>query len=75
MATNRKARGIMKKLDFLKLRIIAAYILLIASCIFWPISAFTWAKDEPTFVLSLSWAAIVLTAIDILSTQDVRKEQ
>lgn len=35
----------------------------------------TWAKDEPPFVLSLSWLAIVLTAWDILTTSQVHEEQ
>lgn len=56
-------------------RLAAAWVLLVGSLIGWPISAFTWAKDEPPFVLSLSWLAIVLTAVDILSTSDVRNEQ
>ena len=35
----------------------------------------TWAQDEPPFVLSLSWLAIVLTAWDILTTSQVHEEQ
>lgn len=57
----------------MKLRIIAAWTLLILSIIGWPISALTWAKEEPPFILGLSWFAIILTALDILGTQDVRK--
>lgn len=34
-----------------------------------------WAKDEPDFVLSLSWLAITLTALDIIETTDVRVNQ
>lgn len=33
-----------------------------------------WAKDEPPFVLSLSWLAITLTALDILFTAQVKEE-
>lgn len=49
-----------------------AWVLLIGSLIGWPLSAFTWAKHEPQFILGLSWLAIILTAVDILGTQDVR---
>lgn len=37
-------------------------------------SALTVARAEPQFVLGLSWLAIVLTAIDVLSTTDVRAQ-
>ena len=59
----------------MKIRIIGAWVLLIASLILWPLSMFTFAKGEPPFILSLSWLAITLTAVDILSTQDVRDKQ
>lgn len=59
----------------MKFRIIGAWVLLIGSLILWPVSALTLAKEEPPFVLSLSWLAIILTAVDILSTQDVRDKQ
>lgn len=49
-----------------------AWVLLLGSLIGWPLSAFTWAKHEPQFILGLSWLAIILTAVDILGTQDVR---
>jgi hypothetical protein len=58
-----------------RFRIIAAWVLLVGSLIAWPISQVTWAKDEPPFILGLSWLAIVLTAADLLSTQDVRHTQ
>lgn len=35
----------------------------------------TLAKDEPPFVLGLSWLAIILTAWDILTTSQVHEEQ
>lgn len=55
-----------------KLRIILAWVLLVGSLIGWPLSMLTFAKNEPPFVLSLSWGAIALTALDILSTTDAR---
>lgn len=41
----------------------------------WPVSMFTFAKNEPPAILSLSWGAMILTCLDIVSTQDVRKQQ
>lgn len=58
-----------------KLRVGGAWALLIASLVGWPVSAFTVAAHEPPFILALSWLAISLTALDILSTQDVRSKQ
>jgi hypothetical protein len=58
-----------------KWRVRAAWLLVAASCIGWPVSALTVARDEPQFVLGLSWGAILLTALDIVSTSDVREKQ
>ena len=56
-------------------RLRLAWLIVVASLIGWPLSALTWARGEPQFVLGLSWLAIALTALDILSTSDVRAEQ
>ena len=53
----------------------AALVLVVITLIGWPLSAFWFAKDEPQFVLALSWLAITLTAVDIAATTDVRAEQ
>ena len=58
-----------------RVRLYAAWALLVATLIGWPISAFTFARSEPQFILGLSWLAITLTCLDIISTQDVRKQQ
>jgi len=58
-----------------KWRRAAALVLVVVTLIGWPLSALTWAKDEPQFVLGLSWLAITLTALDIAATTDVRAEQ
>ena len=58
-----------------KARLYGAYVLLVATLIGWPVSAFTWAKDEPQFILGLSWLAITITALDVAFTADVRVEQ
>jgi hypothetical protein len=43
----------------------------VVSIIGWPLSALTWAANEPQFVLALSWLALTITALDVLSTSDV----
>lgn len=56
-------------------RVWLAWCLLVGSVVGWPVTALTLAKDEPFVILSLSWLALVLTALDILFTSDVRKNQ
>ncbi len=56
----------------IRARLVGAWVLLVGSLIGWPLSALTVARDEPPFVLGLSWLAIVLTAADLLATTDVR---
>lgn len=56
-------------------RVAFAWALLVLSLVGWPLSALTLAKDEPPFVLALSWLAISLTALDVVFTADVRREQ
>jgi uncharacterized membrane protein YfcA len=56
-------------------RIRMAWVLFLGSLCGWPLSALTVARDEPQFVLGLSWLAITLTSLDILCTTDVRKGQ
>lgn len=58
-----------------RIRVRMAWVLLTLSLVGWPVSAVTFAKGEPPVVLALSWLAITLTALDIVSTQDVRKQQ
>jgi hypothetical protein len=38
----------------------------------WPITQFTIAKDEPPFVLGLSWLALIISLLDVAATTDVR---
>jgi hypothetical protein len=52
-----------------------AWTLLVVSLCGWPVSAMTWAKDEPATVLGLSWLAITLTALDFLKTARVHRDQ
>lgn len=53
----------------------AATVLFALTVAGWPLSALWLAKDEPPFVLGLSWAALALTALDILATSDVREKE
>lgn len=52
-----------------------AWVLLVGSLVGWPVSMFWFARSEPPFVLSLSWLALTLTALDILQSADVRVQQ
>jgi len=56
-------------------RTIVAWILLVGACIGWPVSALTVAKDEPQFVLGLSWLAIVLESASLLTSSQVHEDQ
>jgi uncharacterized membrane protein YfcA len=56
-------------------RVRSAWALLVVSLIGWPVSALTFASGEPQVVLGLSWFAITLTALNVVVTADVRKEQ
>jgi uncharacterized membrane protein YfcA len=58
-----------------KVEVIVAWTLLVGSLIGWPLSALTVARDEPQFVLGLSWLAITLTALDLLKTSRVHRDQ
>ena len=57
-----------------RIRVVAAFWAIPASLTLWVLSALTWASSEPQFVLGLSWLAITLTAIDILTTSQVHEE-
>ena len=56
-------------------RTVAAWVLLVGSLIGWPVSMFTLAADEPPFVLSLSWMAIVIEAASLLTSSQIHEEQ
>jgi hypothetical protein len=57
-----------------RIRLRFAVVLFGLSMVGWPVSALTVAKNEPQFILGLSWLAITLTAWDILTTAQVHKE-
>lgn len=56
-------------------RTIAAWVLLVGAVVGWPLSMLTVARDEPPFVLSLSWLAIVIEAASLLTASQVREGQ
>ncbi len=62
------------RINWRRARTVLAWCLLIGSLIGWPVSAFWWARDEPQFVLGLSWLAIILTSMDLLATSQVHEE-
>lgn len=47
---------------------------LVVSLIGWPLSALTVARDEPMFVLGLSWFAIIQGALVFVVTALIRKD-
>jgi hypothetical protein len=52
-----------------------AWICLVLSTAGWPVSAFTWAKEEPQFVLGLSWFAIIQGSFIFLVQSYIKKGQ
>lgn len=47
-----------------------AWVMLVGSIIGWPLSIVWFAKDEPITVLSLSWGALIYTAVTTLFVED-----
>lgn len=56
-------------------RVIAAWLLLAGSTIGWPVAALTVARDEPPFILGLSFLAIIIEAASLLTTSQVHRDQ
>lgn len=56
-------------------RVIAAWVLLVGSAVCWPLAAFWWARDEPPFVLGLSFMALILESCSLLTSSQVHEEQ
>lgn len=52
-----------------------ALVLLVVTVFGWPLSALTFARNEPATVLGLSWMAITITAVDVLFTSRVQETQ
>jgi hypothetical protein len=56
-------------------RTIGAWVLLIGATIGWPVSALTFARQEPQFILGLSWLAVVLESASLLTSSQVHEGQ
>jgi hypothetical protein len=54
--------------------LVISWACLLGSLVGWPVSAFTWAKDEPQFILGLSWFAIIVGSYNSIITAMVNKE-
>lgn len=57
-----------------RIRVVAAFWTIPLSLICWPLSALTFASQEPMFVLGLSWLAITITCIDVLTSSQIHEE-
>jgi hypothetical protein len=55
-----------------RVRVIAGWVMFIGSLIGWPLTV--WLTDEPPFILSLSWMAIVLEAWNMVQIADSAEE-
>lgn len=58
-----------------RVRTVAAWVLLVGCSIGWPVSALTWAREEPQFVLGLSWMALVIESANLLTSSQVKEGQ
>lgn len=58
-----------------RVRLTFAWALLALCVVGWPLSMVTFARGEPPTVLCLSWAAMIIAALNIVATVDVRKQQ
>jgi ribose/xylose/arabinose/galactoside ABC-type transport system permease subunit len=56
-------------------RTVTAWVLLLGALVGWPASMLTLARNEPPFVLSLSWLAIVIEASSLLTASQVHENQ
>jgi hypothetical protein len=58
-----------------KILITFAWVCLVVSVLGWPASALTFAKDEPPFVLGLSWFAIIQGSFIFLVQSYIKRSQ
>jgi hypothetical protein len=55
-------------------RTVAAWVLLVGSVIGWPVAALWLARDEPQFVLGLSFLAIIIESASLLTSSQVAED-
>jgi ribose/xylose/arabinose/galactoside ABC-type transport system permease subunit len=56
-------------------KVVFAWMLLVGCLIGWPCSIFFWATEEPVFILSLSWMALVIESVTLITSAQVRRDQ
>lgn len=54
-------------------RLRISWVIIALTLIGWPLSLLV--LDEPPVILSLSWLALTITALDVVATSDVSAEQ
>jgi ribose/xylose/arabinose/galactoside ABC-type transport system permease subunit len=64
-----------RRIDWKRVRTVTAWVLLLGALVGWPASMLTLARNEPPFVLSLSWLAIVIEASSLLTASQVHENQ
>lgn len=62
-------------MDLKRARTVGAWCLLAGSIVGWPLSALTFAKDEPPAVLGLSWMAIIVECASLLTSSQIHQDQ
>jgi hypothetical protein len=55
-------------------RVVLGLFLFLFSLVNWPLSMFTYASTEPPVVLSLSWFAIIIEALTLITASQVFEE-
>lgn len=60
--------------DWRAIRTICAWVVIDLVLINWPVSMFTYASNEPPLILSLSWLALLIEAISLLTASQVHEE-
>jgi hypothetical protein len=58
----------------IRVQIALAWLMLVGSVVGWPLSALTWAKNEPQTVLGLSWMAMSYAAFTALVAVGTRRD-
>lgn len=61
--------------DFRRARTIGAWGLLIGCIVGYPLCALTIAKNEPPVVLALSFFALIIESLNLLTSSQVHEEQ
>lgn len=57
-------------------QITISWVMLLGCLVMWPIAATTWARDEPQFVLGLSFLALIYEAFNAIQiSHDVKSRR